>query len=281
LGGLSKKAFLIKSLINEQQLPALVITGGNLLFKMDRLEPGTAETAKIAADGVLQANQKMGVTFAGIGAQDLAAGLAFLRQSQKPPAFTWLSLNLVDPASRQPLFTPMLHRQVGNVKIAILAITDHTAFPNEPGDFQVADWRSALPEALAKMDKDVACILLLSNYSLSENMEIARKHSSIDLIFQAGHVIGNMTPTVVNKTLIAQTEIRGKYLGVMDIDWNGQGKWSEGATSPQVREKGQPVSTYANRFIALKQSLVSDPEIEALVRQTQRSIDKLHHGQTR
>ena len=131
------------------------------------------------------------------------------------------------------------------------------------------------------MDKDVACILLLSNYSLSENMEIARKHSSIDLIFQAGHVIGNMTPTVVSKTLIAQTEIRGKYLGVMDIDWNGQGKWSEGATSPQVREKDQPASTYANRFIALKQSLVSDPEIEALVRQTQRSIDKLQHGQTR
>jgi 2',3'-cyclic-nucleotide 2'-phosphodiesterase (5'-nucleotidase family) len=224
----------------------------------------------------------MGATFAGIGAQDLAAGLAFLRQSQKLPAFTWLSLNLVDPASRQPLFTSALHRQVGGVKIAILALTDHTSFPNnEPGEFQVADWRNVLPGALAKMDKDVACILLLSNYSLSENMEIARKYSSIDLIFQAGHVIGNMTPTVVNKTLIAQTEIRGKYLGVMDIDWNGQGKWSEGATSPQVREKGQPASTYANRFIALKQSLVSDPEIEALVRQTQRSIDKLQHGQTR
>ncbi len=174
MGGLSKKAFLIKSLINDPQLPALVVTGGNLLFNMDRLEPGTAETAKIAADGVLQANQKMGATFAGIGAQDLAAGLAFLRQSQKPPAFTWLSLNLVDPASRQPLFTPVLHRQVGGVKIAILALTDHTAFPNGPGEFEVADWRSTLPEALAKMDKDVTCILLLSNYALSENMEIAR-----------------------------------------------------------------------------------------------------------
>ena len=281
MGGLSKKAFLIKSLINDPQLPALVVTGGNLLFKMDQLEPGTAETAKITADGVLQANQQMGATFAGIGARDLAAGLAFLRQSQKPPAFTWLSLNLVDPASHQPLFTPVLHRQVGGVKIAILALTDHTAFPNEPGEFQVADWRSALPEALAKMDKDVACILLLSNYSLSENMEIARKHSSIDLILQAGHAIGNMTPTVVNKTLIAQTEIRGKYLGVMDIDWSDHGKWSEGTALPQVQEKDQPASTYANRFIALKQSLVSDPEIEALVRQTQRSIDKLRHGQTR
>jgi 2',3'-cyclic-nucleotide 2'-phosphodiesterase (5'-nucleotidase family) len=281
LGGLSKKAYLIKRLFSEPQQPALVVTGGNLLFKMDQLVPEEVETAKIAADGVLQASQKMGATFAGIGAQDLAAGIAFLGQYQKLPDFTWLSLNLVNPASHTPLFTPVLHKQVGGTKIAILALTDHTAFPAKSGGFQVADWRDTLPETLTKIEKDVDCILLLSNYALSENMEIARKHGSIDLIFQAGHAIGNMTPTVVNNTLITQVEIRGKYLGVLDIDWNGRGKWRMGASPPQVRATDQPVSTYNNRFIALNQSLISDPEIETLVKQTQQRIDKLQHGQPR
>ena len=279
MGGLSKKAFLIKNLVNDSQQPALIATGGNLLFKADRLETDAVEPAKIAADGVLQASQKMGVGFAGIGSRDLAAGIAFLNQYQKPPAFTWLSLNLVDPVSRTPLFAAVLHRQVGDLKIALLALTDHAAFPHESGEFVVTNWRNTLPKALAKVEKKVDITLLLSNYSLSENMEIARNHDSIDLILQAGHAVGNMTPTVVNKTLIAQAEIRGKYLGVMDIDWNGRGKWSKEAPSPLARETKQPASTFTNRFIALKQSLVSDPEIEALVKQTQRRMDKVQHGQ--
>ena len=274
-------AFLIKGLANDPQFPALVVTGGNLLFPADKLPPDTVETAKIAAEGVLQASQKMGSTFAGIGTRDLAAGITFLKQSQKPPAYTWLSLNIIDPATRKPLFTPVLYRQAGGVKIAILAVTDHTAFANEHGEFQVADWRISLPEALAKAGKEADCVLLLSNYSLAENREIAEKNGSIDIILQAGHAIGNMTPLVVNKALISQTEIRGRYLGVLDIDWNGRGKWNEGNPSSQVREKNQPASIYANRFIALKPSLSNDPEIEALVRQTQQRIDKGQHGQPR
>jgi 2',3'-cyclic-nucleotide 2'-phosphodiesterase (5'-nucleotidase family) len=272
-------AFLIKGLANDPQFPALVVTGGNLLFSTNKLTQETVKTAKIAADGVLQATQKMGGTFAGIGTHDLAAGITFLKQSQKPPSFTWLSLNIVDPTTHKPLFAPVLYRQVGEVKLAILALTDHTAFANEQGEFQVADWRTTLPEVLAKAEKEADCTLLLSNYSLAENREIAEKHGSIDIILQTGHAIGNLTPLVVNKSLISQTEIRGRYLGDMVIDWNGRGTWSEGSPSSQIREKKQSASTYVNRFIALKQSLVSDPEIEALVRQTQQRIDKVHHGQ--
>ena len=266
--------------MNDPNQPALVVTGGNLLFPTDQLAPDATETAKITADGVLQATQKMHAAFAGIGSHDLAAGRPFLQQSHKPPAFSWLSLNLLDPATRRPLFTPALQRQVGGVKIAILALSDHTSFQKDSGDFQVADWRTSLPYVLARMKKEVDCILLLSNYSLSENMEIARAHETIDLIFQTGHSVGNMTPVVINKTLITQTEIRGKYLGVLDIDWNGHGAWSEAGSSPQGSKKEQPASTYANRFIAIKQSLVSDPEIDALVKQTQRRLDKLRRGQT-
>jgi len=260
-------------------LPALVVTGGNLLFERDQLAPEGAEAAKIGAHGVLQATQKMGATFAGIGSRDLAAGIGFLHQSQKPPAFTWLSANLLDPATRKPLFPPLLHRRAGGVKIAILALTDHTAVPKNSEAFLVADWRTSLPAALAKVEKEADFVLLLSNYSFSENQEIARTHGTIDLILQTGHAVGNMTPTPINKALLAQTEIRGKYLGVLDIDWNGHDTWNEGAPSPQGKQ-GQPPSTYANRFIALKQSLVSDPEIEVLVKQTQQRIDKLQPGQT-
>jgi 2',3'-cyclic-nucleotide 2'-phosphodiesterase (5'-nucleotidase family) len=138
-----------------------------------------------------------------------------------------------------------------------------------------------LPDALTSLRKDADFILLLSNYDLAENQDIARTCPAIDLILQTGHAVGNMNPLEINQTLIAQAEIRGKYLGVLDIDWNGHDRWSEGnAPLPQLK-KGQQPSTYANRFIALKVSTPNDPEVEALVQKTQQRIEKLPKEQPR
>ena len=284
MGGLSKKATLIKELIDDPKQPTLIVTGGNLLFTRGRLAPEDTEAAKITAEAVLLAHRKMGAGFAGIGTQDLQAGLPFLKQYHTPPAFTWLSLNLLDPGSHTPLFAPVLHRRVGEINIAILALTDHAAFSQERKDVQVADWRTTLPQALAALDNESDFVLLLSNYSLSENMEIARSHPAIDLILQAGHALGNMTPTVVKNTLITQAEIRGKYLGVMEITWNGRGGWQaegEQTVPPLHRGKKQATSFYTNRFIPLKQSLASDLEIANLVRQAQSRIEKRQPYQSR
>lgn len=274
MGGLSKKAFLIKELMAEPGRPALVVTGGNLLFNANQLEPASLEAGKIAAEAIMAATGKMGGNLAGVGTTDLAGGLAFLRGFHQPPGFTWLSLNLLDPATGKPLFTPMVRREVGGLKIAILALTDHEALQNQNSGVQAAPWRQTLLAALSGLRAEVDFILLLSNYGLAENQDIARTCPDLDLILQAGHAVGNMSPLQVNRTLIAQAEIRGKYLGVLDIDWNGPGRWSE-ELQPQGQVKGGPPSTYANRFIALKLSMANDAEIEQLVRRTQQRIEQL------
>lgn len=278
MGGLSKKAFLIKGLVSDPQQPSLIVNSGNLLFKTDTLAPNELESTKIAADTIVQATRRMGDAIAGIGTSDLAAGISFLRQYQHPPDFTWLSLNIVDPATQKPLFTPVLLRQVGGLKIAVLAITNHAAMGNKSGEFQVMDWRTTLPQALVKAQSEADFILLLSNYSLAENQDIARSYGAIDLILQAGHAVGNMSPILINKTLISQTETRGKYLGVLDINWNGHDHWREEAESRQLPENKQQLSTYTNRFIALRESMANEPEVEALVRRTQQRIETLPRG---
>jgi 2',3'-cyclic-nucleotide 2'-phosphodiesterase (5'-nucleotidase family) len=276
LGGLSKKAYLIKGLAAGRAQTTMIINSGNLLFNADTLPQDTLKTATIAADGIIRASQKMGAKLAGIGTRDLTAGTSFLRQSQETTGFTWLSLNIVDPATAKPLFTPVLFRKVSGLQIAILALTDHTAFnaPDRIDTFQVTNWRDVLPQALATVRSKADIILLLSNYSFVENKEIARSYTDIDLILQSGHSLGNMAPIVINKTLFSQTETRGKYLGVMDIEWKGRGQWSEGSAFIQPTKGGGQHSFYTNRFIAIKQSMTDEPEIEALVRQTQRRIDK-------
>lgn len=269
---------MIREQSNDPQWPALVVTGGNLLFGREQLTPASAGAATAAANGVLQASRKMGAAFAGVGVRDLAAGSAFLKTSHQPPDFSWLSLNLVDPANREPLFAPMIQCRVGAVKIAILALTDHTALASDATEFLALDWRVSLPPILTKAEQEADFILLLSNYSYSENIEIAWKHGAVDLILQTGHVAGNMQPIPVNRSLLAQTDIRGKYVGILDIDWRGHSVWREAGQPLQGKNAKQPVSTYVNRFIALHQSLSTAPEIDALVQQTQRQIEQLRQA---
>jgi len=282
LGGLSKKAFLTKQLAAEARYPALIVNSGNLLFATDTLPADSVETAKITANGVIEATRKTGGTLAGVGSRDLSAGLAFLRPYHQPPDFTWLSLNLVDPKTNAPLFAPVTWRRVNGLTIAVLALTDHTAVTDQAGDIRAIAWQESLKAALATVQGKADFILLLSNYSLTENKAMARTHDAIDLILQSGHATGNMTPLLVNKTVIAQTEIRGKYLGVLDIDWNGHGRWSE-LTPPSGSAAAlgdNRLSTYSNRFLPLTLSIQSDPEVEAVIKQTQRQLNSAHRKTT-
>ena len=276
MGGLSKKAFLTKQLAADSNRPALIVNSGNLLFPADVLPPENMAAAKITAAGVIEANQKMGGVVAGVGSRDLAAGISFLRQRHKPDGWSWVSLNLVDPGTGKPVLAPVLWRQVNGLKVAVLGLADHTAVRAE-AETQALAWRDSLPAVLAEVQGKADFILLLSNYSLPDNQDIARSHDAIDLILQSGHVVGNMTPLLVNKTLIAQTETRGKYLGVLDVNWNGHGRWQEGEPSSPAATEGK-TSVFANRFVALKLSVANDPEVEAVVRQTQRQLDQQRRG---
>ena len=236
-----------------------------MLFKSDTLLPEGAEAAKIGAAGVLQATQKIGGSFAGVGSHDLAAGIAFLRQYHQPPSFAWLSANVVDTARARPIFPGFRLVRIGENTVAVVALTDHNAFPQPKNGFRVISWQESLPHALTAIEGKADFILLLSNYSLAENKEMARSHSSIDLILQAGHVTGNLQPFLANHALIAQTDTRGKYLGVLDINWNGHARWSENGAPLQGQATEQPFSTFSNRFIPITPATESDPEIDTLV----------------
>lgn len=274
MGGLSKKAHLINTLARQGQ-PTLVVESGNLLFKADVVPPAELVAARIGAEAIANAIRRMGATFAGIGSRDLAGGIDFLRHLHQPPAFTWLSLNLVDPTSGQPLFSPLLHQQAGGLRLVVLGLTDHQAFADQAlSGGSVLPWRQVLSQAVARVAGQADFVLLLSNYSYTENREIARACAGIDLILQSGHVGGNMHPIIFDRTLLAQTEIRGRSLGVLDINWQGHVPWREGSAGRVSLSKPQP-STFSNRFIALTPALPDDPAIETLVRQTRSQMKRL------
>ncbi len=269
MGGLSKKAFLIRGLTNDANTPALIISSGNMLINKAFLS-GQHEVAAITANAVIQATRAMGGKVMGVGTLDLKAGLQLLQPFHQPPDFTLLSANLVAAKSSTPLFAPVSWASADGLRIAIIGLTDHQEVSGQ-ADFAVLPWEDVLESTLAAVRPEADFVLLLSNYSLAENQSIARRFDQIDCILQAGHVIGNMVPIVIKNTLISQTDIRGKYVGVLDIQWNGHGRWKYSTAA--AAEAGN--SSFTNRYIGLKTSMRNDPAVEAIVKQAQRQIEGL------
>ena len=259
MGGLSKKATALTSLQSQLKDPWLIIDSGNMLFPEGKLPPGEAEAMKISAQGVLAANSAMGYRFAGVAANDLAAGPLFL-QKITVDKFTWLSLNVVSQNGEQ-LFSGYTVLSVGPLKVAVLALSDHASVNNGGQGFTVLPWQQVLPQAMNLLRPQADLTILLSNYSMAVNKEIARATPGLDLIFQSGHVMGNMQPIQINNALITQTGVKGKYLGQLDINWLGTGTWQKG-------------STFSHRFIPLSPNMEDEPAIDQIIKKTLQEMKK-------
>jgi hypothetical protein len=165
----------------------------------------------------------------GISALDLAGGVDLLKELEKDEGLTWLSANLVDPTGGKPIFSPSLRTKAGDTDITVLGLTEDMAARHGQGKFKILPWKEVLPELVKKAGDDM--VILLSSYPARVNQEIARSVPGIDLILQSGHTPANRPPQQINATLLAQVAPRGKYLGMMRINWTEAGTWGDDATA--------------------------------------------------
>ena len=227
MGGLSKKAFQITTIAGQEKLPYLFVDSGALLFKQNTIRSGMQEQETTTAKGIAGAMQAMNSRAVGIAAQDLAGGIDLLKEIRDNQKLNWLSMNLVDSEKREPVFTPFVNTRVGSTQIAILGLTDEQAArKNDPG-YIILPWQEVLPEVLAGIDHKADMVILLSSYPEEVNMEIARTLLGIDLILESGHSATNLPPHKAANTMLTKVAGRGKYVGMMRINWTDPGHWGE------------------------------------------------------
>ncbi len=228
MGGLSKKASQIKSFTQRENLPALFVDSGALLYKTNafRTREHQQKVAEIKASGIARAMQAMGCRATGIAPQELAAGVSRLKEIQKTGSLNWVSMNLVDKATGKPVFAPFVTTKAGDTSIAIFGLTDGKLLPDD-ADYALLPWQDTLPDQLARVRKTADMVILMSSYSEPVNTKIAQSVKGIDIILQSGHSLARQTPRLINNTLLTRVSARGKYLGLLRIHWTKSGKWGQ------------------------------------------------------
>jgi len=234
MGGLSRRAYLIKQLTSDKNKPILILDAGALLFEQPVIPPSQFAAKKAKAEGIVQAMQKMNYQAIGIANHDLAAGTQFLKQLEETFHVPFVSVNLVSKQNSELLFKPYLIEQTGDLSIAVIGLTGI-----EPGtlntasstDYSVIAWQKALRYTLDEVTAKVDMVVLLSSFPEQKNKEIAARFPGIHLILQSGHSSANRLPKLYTNALVTQVGSRGKFLGKMAINWTSSKKWEQNYTA--------------------------------------------------
>ncbi len=224
MGGLSKKLFQIKNLTDNKPANRLLVDSGNLLFKRKTVATGINQE-RLTAATILDVYTDIGYDAVAVGPHDLAGGLTLLQES-KANGFPWLSANIVDK-NNQLLFESVIKKEIQGQNIVITAVSNAPE-RTIPG-VQMQTWEKVLPPLLKQLstENSDSFIILLSSLNNKENKKIAAAFPEISLLITGDIRQGNVSPTLVNKSLLSQTERQGKYQGLLQIAFGNSRKWGK------------------------------------------------------
>jgi 2',3'-cyclic-nucleotide 2'-phosphodiesterase (5'-nucleotidase family) len=178
--------------------------------------------ARGQAEVLVEAYNRIGCAGLNVGDRDLAAGRAELEALRARANFPFLSANLLDPATQQPIFAPFVVAEVAGQRIGLIGLLSaRTALvPPEGGEseFTIGDPAQAARAAVqALANERVVAILLLSQLLDDEVAAVIAAAPEIDV------VLGSQNPSfasMLGETAgrpHATSQMRGQHLGVLSL----------------------------------------------------------------
>lgn len=121
------------------------------------------------------------------------------------------------------VFKPYIIKEFGRTKIGIIGLSDsgNRSFD----DFIIKDWRVSLKEHLEAVEKQCDLILILSNLSKAENLELQTFSPTADIVITSRDKAANRPPKFIGPTMFSQSGNRGKYLTALELQWVKHGEW--------------------------------------------------------
>lgn len=225
LGGLGKRGFQFQSIAAAADQPHLTVDAGDVLFKRETIPADQLKQDTMTAEAIVEAYSMIGYDAVCVGSRDLIGGVGLLKGLAQKAKFTWLSANLVDKSTGQPIFAATLRRQIGDVNVRIIGLTGAASLA--PSDnAKLLSWQEVLPLLLTEAGQSTDLVVLLSNLPAAENRRIAEAYDSIHVLIQSASGDGGaISVDPVNNTVIASSRPQGKNIGIMNINWQPSRRW--------------------------------------------------------
>lgn len=167
---------------------------------------------------------KIGCDAINVGQYELAAGLDNLIQVDSETSIPFISANLLDPVTEEPIFKPYILIDRGGIKFGVIGLTDLVSDSTE--QLIVSDYAVAGNIYLAAMEERVDIMVLLLNSDRSTYKDLHKIFPSADLIFTSGSTF--MTRPMMNQEengpFVFSLGTEGRYLNQIDVSIVNKGE---------------------------------------------------------
>jgi len=203
-GGLSRLSSYVDSVRTSYGQVLLVDNGGFFPEESERRD---------AAWFLMDAMQTLGVDAVGVGERDLRFGRAFLEQRAKHDHLPVTSANLLDAASKKPVFAPYVLEQSGTVKVGIFAVMPAGANLGPAKDsLAIGDPHDAAQRTVAELRKKGAqVVLLLSQLGKTDTEDLVTAVDGVDAVVVGHNVAVVQKGRMVKNTMACYGGEQGQY----------------------------------------------------------------------
>lgn len=170
------------------------------------------------ADLILEAFDKKGCDAFNISSYDLAMGKDFLLEKQRKVRFPFVSANLADEKTGQPIFRPYVIKEINGLKVGIFGlVTDRIKVP----DLRIEEPIEVATGVVRQLREGCDLIIALTYLEHGKDLKLAQEVEGINFIISGGQHAPfrqmGTTQKKVDHTAIVQAGNRGRYLGRLDI----------------------------------------------------------------
>lgn len=229
-----------------------------LLDAGDSILGGWEEDYGAKARMMVEAMNRLGYDALTVGEGELRLGANGLLEVMTQANFPFLSANLTQGKGGPLLVRPYTLLKLGGHRIAIIGVTSpkdtdiHQLGKDEVG---VLDPIESVRQQVAALKNRAEVIIVLSHLGVKMDKELAHQVEGIDLIVggRSGRNLEKPLQDDVTGTVIVQAGIRGEWLGITDLELDGQGH----------------IVSYKGRNRELSEDIAEDPEMSAWLQSMQ------------
>jgi 2',3'-cyclic-nucleotide 2'-phosphodiesterase (5'-nucleotidase family) len=219
MGGVIRRAGLLKSLEGEKKGPFLQLDAGNFLFESADFPESLVDSRKMQARALVKAHEKMGLDATVPGDKDFALGIAAYEELLGKSKIKVLAANLL--ANGKPLFpgSAIFERKGEDgkiVRIGVIGLVGETI--PYPAPLTVEPRLPAFEKEKAALEGKVDLLVVISHSGMEPDLEFAKKVKGVALIIGAHTQSFTQDPVVENGIPIVQSSYRNQYIGVVPVE---------------------------------------------------------------
>ncbi len=194
----------------------MILDAGDLFFSSQNASASDVKKRMETARTMIDGYNVIGYQAYNVSSKDFAAGRIFFKELQQTAKFPFISANILDSLTRQPIFKPYIIKKIGGKKFGIVGVTSASSEPIS--GIEVLPPLDALKDILPKIRRKADYIILLGNLERKDETKLLTDGVDVDFVLLSGGYRYSRDLETIDKTLIARCGNIGKYVGIIKFD---------------------------------------------------------------